>query len=79
MEIYPLTKEEVMTVKHAIKSTEFYLAALAVALLGINLMWAVPEFERIANTMWSVIGIVLIVAIYIIGRTSIKKLDVSKV
>ena len=64
-----------MAVKHAIKSTEFYLSAFAVMLLGVNLMWAVPAFERIANTMWSVIGIVGITGIYVIGRSLIKQCD----
>jgi len=62
-----------MAVKHAIKSTEFYLTSLGVTLLGINLMWRVPDFERIANTMWSVIGIVALTGIYVIGRSLIKK------
>ncbi len=61
-----------MAVKHGIKSTEFYVTMLALILLGVNLYWPVPENLATENTIWSVIGMLGVVAIYNIGRMMIK-------
>ena len=76
-----------MAVKHAIKSTEFYLSAFAILMLGVNLFWPIPdEVKSIpavaasyanVNNACTVIGIVVIVALYIYSRSIVKEKDAA--
>ena len=62
-----------MAVKHAIKSTEFYVTVFGILLCGVNLFWVVGIVNETINTAVSIAGIVALAGIYVIGRALVKK------
>ena len=59
-------------VKHAIKSTEFYVTCFGILLCGVNLFWVVGIQNETINTAVSIAGIVALAGIYVIGRAMVK-------